>query len=65
MERLFIYGTLAPGRANNKVVEGITGSWQNATLKGKLIEQGWGAEMGCPGIIPSDNGEQVEGYLLT
>ena len=65
MERLFVYGTLAPGRANHGVIEGILGNWEAASLKGKLLDEGWGSEFGCPGIIPSDEGEEVEGFVVT
>ena len=64
-KRLFVYGTLAPGRVNHHVVENIDGVWESATLRGELIEAGWGAAMGCPGIIPSASGDIVEGHLLT
>ncbi len=65
MEHLFVYGTLAPGRANHHVLEPISGTWQTAILKGKLLNAGWGAEMGCPGIVPAEDGEEVEGYILS
>ena len=65
MQRLFIYGTLAPGRANHKVMEGISGTWEKATLRGVLLQDGWGAEMGFPGIIPSEDGEEVEGFVFS
>jgi gamma-glutamylcyclotransferase (GGCT)/AIG2-like uncharacterized protein YtfP len=65
MQRLFIYGTLAPGRANHKVMKGISGTWETATLKGNLLQEGWGVEMGCPGIVPSEDGEEVEGFVFS
>ncbi len=65
MQRLFVYGSLAPKRANHKVLENIPGSWDAATLKGTLFKEGWGIEMGYPGIIPSDDGEEVEGFVLS
>ena len=65
MQRLFIYGTLAPGRANHKVMEGISGTWETATLRGVLIQEGWGAEMGFPGIIPTEDGDEVEGFVFS
>jgi gamma-glutamylcyclotransferase (GGCT)/AIG2-like uncharacterized protein YtfP len=65
MQRLFVYGTLAPGRANHKVLESIPGSWEAATLKGTLLQEGWGAAMGCPGIVPTENGDEVEGFVLS
>ena len=64
MQRLFVYGTLAPGRANHGVLQDIHGSWQPATLKGRLLDEGWGASMGCPGIVPDANGDEVAGYVL-
>ena len=65
MERLFVYGTLAPGRANHDVMRPIAGEWTAATLKGRLLEEGWGAEMGCPGIVPDENGGDVDGFVLS
>ena len=65
MERLFVYGTLAPGKPNHGVMEGIPGNWVAASVKGKLLEEGWGIEHGCPGIIPSDEEEEVEGFLFS
>ena len=65
MQRLFVYGTLAPGRANHNVLESIPGSWEAATLKGTLLQEGWGAAMGCPGIVPTENGDEVEGFVLS
>ena len=63
--RLFVYGTLAPGQANYDVLSDIPGDWQPAILKGQLLQEGWGAEMGCPGIVPSEDGVEVPGHLLT
>ncbi|MEM7561619.1 MAG: gamma-glutamylcyclotransferase family protein [Pseudomonadota bacterium] len=65
MEKLFVYGTLAPGRPNHDVMEKIPGHWEAATLKGELLNEGWGAEQGCPGIVPSDTGEEVEGFVFS
>ena len=65
MTRLFVYGTLAPGRQNHSVLEHIQGVWERASLKGNLLHEGWGAELGCPGIVPTDEGEEVEGFVLS
>ena len=65
MERLFVYGTLAPGKPNHNVLADIPGSWERARLKGKLLDQGWGSELGCPGIVPTDDGEDVEGFVFS
>ena len=64
MERLFVYGTLAPGRANHHLLAEVPGEWMPARLRGRLHDEGWGAEMGCPGIVPCEDGDEVEGYLF-
>ena len=65
MERLFVYGTLAPGRANHHVLAQLPGTWQPATLKGNLFAEGWGAEQGCPGIVPAVDGDDIAGFLFS
>jgi gamma-glutamylcyclotransferase (GGCT)/AIG2-like uncharacterized protein YtfP len=63
-EKLFIYGTLGPGRPNEHVLKAIGGVWENATVRGTLRQEGWGAEMGFPGIDLDENGEEIEGFLF-
>jgi gamma-glutamylcyclotransferase (GGCT)/AIG2-like uncharacterized protein YtfP len=63
--RLFVYGTLAPSRPNAHILQNIGGSWEEASVKGKLFQEGWGASMGYPAIIPDESGEKVEGFLFT
>ena len=65
MARLFVYGTLAPGRANHGLLADIPGDWRSAILKGRLLQEGWGAAQGCPGIVPASDGDDVRGHLLT
>ena len=65
MQRLFVYGTLAPSRANHKILESIPGSWEAATLRGTLLQEGWGVAMGCPGIVPTADGDEVEGFVFS
>lgn len=65
IERLFVYGTLAPGRPNEHILKDIDGSWQPATVKGFLHDEGWGATMGYPAIKLDDAGEVVNGFLFT
>lgn len=47
---LIIYGTLAPGKPNHKIITHIKGEWKSATIKGKLENEGWGAAMGFFGF---------------
>ncbi|MDO4897485.1 MAG: gamma-glutamylcyclotransferase [Moraxella sp.] len=65
MEHLFIYGTLAPNRPNHHIMAPIDGTWQNATIKGFLHAQGWGATQGYPAIIPDEAGEDVQGFVFS
>ena len=64
-EKLFVYGTLGPGRPNEHILSAIGGSWETATVTGILRAEGWGAEMGYPGIDLGDHGDEVEGFLFT
>ncbi|MEL7298074.1 MAG: gamma-glutamylcyclotransferase family protein [Pseudomonadota bacterium] len=62
---LFVYGSLQPGGVNAHVLEPLGGDWQPAAVRGALMQAGWGAEMGYPGLILDESGELVTGYLLS
>jgi len=62
---LFVYGTLAPGRPNAHVLSDVPGSWTAAWVRGRLLQEGWGAAQGYPGIVIDDAGVVVEGYVLS
>jgi gamma-glutamylcyclotransferase (GGCT)/AIG2-like uncharacterized protein YtfP len=64
-DRLFVYGTLAPGRSNAHVLAGVPGSWQPATVRGTLFQEAWGAAAGYPGVILSDAGDEVPGFVFS
>ena len=64
-DRLFVYGTLAPGRPNEHVLAGIDGIWEPASVKGILLQEGWGAAAGYPGIVLDELGGEVRGFVLT
>lgn len=63
-ERLFVYGTLGPGRPNEHVMLKIGGSWEAASLKGHLEHAGWGAAMGFPGLVIHNDGEEIQGHTF-
>ena len=65
IQRLFIYGTLVPGGPNEHVLSEIDGSWEAATVNGILREEGWGAEMGYPGIVLDEQGIEIQGFLFS
>ena len=64
-QRLFVYGTLAPGRPNEHVLANVPGEWEPATVIGKLFEEGWGAAAGYPGLVLDKDGGDVEGFLFS
>ena len=63
--RLFVYGTLAPGRPNEHVLADVSGTWEPATVTGTLLQEGWGAAVGYPGIVLDERGGEVEGFLFS
>lgn len=42
----------------------IGGAWEAASLKGCLIQAGWGADMGFPGLVISQDGEEIQGHVF-
>ena len=65
MERLFIYGSLQPGGPNEHVLAAIGGEWEPAAIKGHLVEKGWGASIGYPGIVVDETGNDVHGHVFS
>jgi len=65
MKRLFVYGTLCPGRENAHILENIGGEWLAGSVTGTFYERGWGAAADFPGIILDEYGPQVPGFLFT
>lgn len=65
MSRLFVYGTLAPGRPNAHVLAPIPGTWTAASVRGRLLQEGWGAAAGYPGIILEPTGDEVHGLVFS
>lgn len=63
--RLFVYGTLAPGRPNEHILSEVRGTWEPATVTGWLYQEGWGAAVGYPGILLDEQGDAVEGWVFT
>jgi gamma-glutamylcyclotransferase (GGCT)/AIG2-like uncharacterized protein YtfP len=58
--RLATYGTLAPGRPNHGQLAGLSGRWLVGHVRGSLVQAGWGAEFGYPGLILDPHGPLVE-----
>ena len=64
VNRLFVYGSLGPGRPNEHILTPLRGTWRAGTVYGQLLEEGWGAQLGYPGIVLSpDGGDAVNGWV--
>ena len=59
IERLAVYGSLRPGEKNHRQLAGLKGEWRPGIVRGWLVECGWGAAAGYPGIRPDPNGPEV------
>ena len=57
--RLAVYGTLAPGRPNHHHLSGLKGRWIEGSMRGHLLREGWGADLGYPGLILDAGGPTV------
>jgi len=58
--RLVAYGTLGPGRPNHGQISDLPGRWLKGTVRGSLVEAGWGAELGYPALVLDENGPLVD-----
>lgn len=65
MEKLFVYGSLQPGGPNHHVLTAIGGEWEPASIRGTLIQAGWGAGMGYPALVVNENGHDIAGHVFT
>ena len=62
--RLATYGTLSPGRVNHSQLAGLKGKWRQGTVRGKLVDGGWGSALGYPGLVLDPRGPVVEVHLF-
>ena len=62
--RLATYGTLAPGRKNHGQLSDVPGRWLVGHVRGSLVEAGWGAKFGYPGLILDPDGASVEVFVF-
>ena len=63
--RLFVYGTLGPGRPNAHILEALGGQWLDAYVIGRLVKAGWGAKSGFPALVIDAAGDRIDGFLFT
>jgi len=58
--RLAVYGSLAPGRSNHDQLQDLRGDWHSGcTVRGELVDRGWGAGLGYPALRWSMSGPAV------
>ena len=57
--RLATYGSLAPGAANHDQLSGLSGSWRTGTIRGRLLDAGWGSPIGFPGLVLDDHAFEI------
>lgn len=62
--RLATYGTLAPGRVNHHQLAGLQGHWRQGTVRGTLVETGWGATLGFPALVLDPEGSVIDVHLF-
>jgi gamma-glutamylcyclotransferase (GGCT)/AIG2-like uncharacterized protein YtfP len=62
--RLAVYGTLAPGRVNHHQLAGLNGDWRRGSVRGHLVEAGWGATLGFPALSLDPDGPVVDVLLF-
>ena len=65
IQRLFVYGSLAPGEANERFLQAVHGSWEPGTVRGYLSESGWGFTLGYPALVLDPEGDEIEGKLFS
>ncbi len=65
INKLFVYGSLAPGRPNEHILSQLGGTWEDGSVRGTLHQEGWGADMGYPGIILDPVCGPVEGFVFS
>ncbi|MDJ0918403.1 MAG: gamma-glutamylcyclotransferase [Woeseiaceae bacterium] len=61
---LFVYGSLQPSKENAFRLERIGGQWIKGSIRGTLLDRGWGAGIGFPAVILDDEGQEISGYLF-
>lgn len=62
--RLATYGTLAPGRANHHLLADLRGRWLTGAVRGRLVDEGWGAAQGYPAIILDESAAPVACHVF-
>ena len=62
--RLATYGSLAPGRPNHHHLAGIKGRWLQGLVYGRLVQEGWGADLGFPALVLDPAAPAINVYVF-
>ncbi len=62
--RLASYGTLAPGRSNHHIMDGMTGTWSEGFVRGFIRQVMWDEKNGYPALTPNPNGEKIPVHIF-
>jgi len=49
---------------NHHQLAGLAGTWTPGTIRGRLVETGWGAALGYPALVPDPEGEALPVHLF-
>lgn len=63
--RVAVYGSLAPGEMNHRVVAHLQGEWSSGFVQGHLEDRGWGTGIGFPGLRWDPSGRKIPVRLLS
>lgn len=62
---LAVYGSLAPGGPSHDEVSHLTGEWHSGySVRGELLQSGWGADLGYPALRWLPTGGEVAVHLF-
>ena len=64
-EYLFVYGSLAPSKANSHLLTPLNGHWQKAWVRGHLFRKGRQGTLGYPALTPDEQAPWQEGLLFS
>ena len=64
VQRLFVYGSLQPGEANENMLTAIGGDWERGCVKGTVVDGGWSTGTGYRGLLLDDDGDDVQGHVF-
>lgn len=64
LHRLATYGTLAPGHPNHHQLDGLDGHWIEGQVHGRLVDAGWGADLGYPALVLDPHGAPIDVHIF-